>query len=88
MGAADCGTHFIIYISNIPLKSFRTPRGHLTEHIPQLKHTVSSITAQLSTTWMASAVHVLSQIPQPIQLFLQALPASLPFSLLEHFTTI
>lgn len=41
MGAADCGTHFIIYIFNIPLKSFSTPRGHFTAHIPQLRHTLS-----------------------------------------------
>lgn len=51
-----------------PLISAITPRGHFTAHIPQLRHCASSITAQFSTTCTASAVHVFSQIPQPMQL--------------------
>jgi hypothetical protein len=48
----------------------------------------SSITAQLSFTFIAPAVQVFSQIPQPIQLTLHCFFASAPFFLLEHFTTM
>lgn len=73
---------------NIPLLSASTCLGHFTAHIPQLKQAASSITAQLSITRIASAVHVLSQIPHPMQLDGQTSLASLPLSLLEHFTTM
>ena len=55
---------------------------------PQLKQDASSITAQLSSTWMALAVQVFSQMPQPIQLTAQTPLASLPLSLLEHLTAM
>ena len=63
-------------------------RGHFTAHIPQLKQDASSITAQLSSTWMALAVQVFSQMPQPIQLTAQTPLAYLHLSLLEHLTAM
>ena len=59
------------YLFNTPRKSTIAPLGHLTTHIPQLKQTSSSITAQCPATRTAPAVQAFSQAPHPIQLFLQ-----------------
>ena len=74
--------------ARIPRRSAMACRGHLTAHMPQLKQRDSLITAWLSITWIASAVQVFSQIPQPIQLTGQASLASFPLSSLAHRTTI
>ena len=63
-------------------------RGHFTAHMPQLRHSSSSIAERLSVTLAAPEGQTFSQMPQPMQDTSQAARAALPGSRLEHMTTM